>query len=102
MTKNLREFLDEYKKLCDKYNCLVLSDGESVEACECLPGESPSGMDYWSVEEYSSRQAIKRLNQLRAGIDHWGVEWAAGEREARRLLREKKNGGPDARTNFSS
>ena len=48
-TPSLRSFLDEYKALCRKHGCLILSYGESVQAAE--DEKLANKPDPWNVEE---------------------------------------------------
>ena len=44
-------FLDEYEALCRKHGCIVLSEGEEVEAVETPPG------NLWGVRETTEYRA---------------------------------------------
>ena len=49
LPNKVQGFLNEYKALCDKWKCLVLSEGEPVVVSE--EDDPSSCYNYWGIEE---------------------------------------------------
>ena len=61
-TARIVAFLDEYKALCRKHGCLVVSDGEDVEICPVRKIAEED--DPWGVEEVTRDRGWK-LTELK-------------------------------------
>ena len=73
MTKlpdKVQGFLKEYKALCDKWKCLVLSEGEPVVVSE--EDDPSSCYNYWGIEE-------RTLDDLKRFEKEAGRSQAEGE-----------------------
>lgn len=54
-SERVQRFFNEYKKLCEKFGCLVISEGEQVEiVLDEMVGDLKDGL--WGVVETTNRR----------------------------------------------